>query len=263
MWRRERAFAGYAGFVVLVGIAAIILSKAAWLQHPLNFARYIQPVVPFLLLALAEGIVVALSFLRVEPARAGLAAAALAGVYFAGPVPGYLYSPNQFMTDQYFQFDYDPAHNPYLTVLPQGPIPDFYRQLGQRPPRSLTLVETPWSLETNHDPQPLYQAVHRQNIRIALTTPECGVSDYGNYPESANGMQLSQFTHLSSVLRGETAGADYLVVHLRAWPESDGPPSGWPDVATCLPLIEQRFGAPVYRDDDIEAFALKPLAPAQ
>ena len=66
---------------------------------------------------------------------------------------------------------------------------------GRRPPHSLTLVETPWSLETNHDPQPLYQAVHRQYIKIALTTPECGISDYGNYPESARGMQLGQFVH--------------------------------------------------------------------
>jgi len=263
LWRRDRDFVAYASFVVLIGIAAIVASKAAWLQHPLNFARYIQPVVPFLLLALGEGMIVALGFVRVDTGRAGLAAAALVGVYFAGPVPGYLYAPNQFMTDQYFQFDYDPAHNPYLTVLPHGPIPDFYRQLGQRPPRSLTLVETPWSLETNHDPQPLYQAVHRQYIRIALTTPECGISDYGNYPESARGMQLSRFMHLSALLRGDSAGADYLVVHLRPWPEAEGPPSGWPDIATCLPLIEQRLGAPVYRDADIEAFALKAATPAQ
>jgi len=148
-------------------------------------------------------------------------------------------------------------------VLPRGPIPDFYRQLGRQPPRSLTLIETPWSLETNHDPQPLYQSVHRQYIKVALTTPECGISDYGNYPESAAGMQLHQFVHLSALLRGETAGADYLVVHLRPWPDPQMAPSAWPDVSVCLPQIEQHFGAPVYRDDDIEAFALSAAAHAQ
>jgi len=101
--------------------------------------------------------------------------------------------------------------------------------------------------------------VHRQYIKVALTTPECGTSDYGNYPESATGMQLRQFVHLSALLRGDTQGADYLVVHLRPWPDPVAP-SGWPDVAVCLPRIEQRFGAPVYRDDDIEAFALSPAA---
>ena len=262
LWRRERELVAYLSFVVLIGVAAIIASKAAWLQHQLNFARYIQPVVPFLLLAMAEGMVAVLAVLRSGRAQAAAAALALAGIYLAGPVPGYLYDPNQFMTDQYFQFDYDRAYNPYFTVLPQGPVPDFYRRLGQRAPRSLTLIETPWSLETNHDPQPLFQAAHRQYIKIALTTPECGVSDYGNYPESAAGMKLDSFVHLSALLRGDIAGGDYLVVHLRAWPQADQPPSGWPDLRLCLPQIEQHFGAPAYRDDDIEVFALSPAARA-
>jgi len=262
LWRRERDLVAYLTFVLLTAVAAIVASKAAWLQHQLNFARYIQPVVPFLLLAMAQGIVELLAYLRSANVQAGTAAVALVGMYFAGPIPGYLYAPNQFMTDQYFQFDYDPAHNPYLTFLPQGPIPDFYRQLGKRPPRSLTLIETPWSLETNHDPQVLYQKVHRQYIKIALTTPDCGVSDYGNYPESATGMQLGRFVHLSALLRGQTPGADYLVVHFHPWPDPQQSPSGWPDLSVCLAQIEQRFGAVVYRDDEIEVFALSPAAHA-
>ena len=91
--------------------------------------------VPFLLLAMAEGMVAVLAVLRSGRAQAAAAALALAGIYLAGPVPGYLYDPNQFMTDQYFQFDYDRAYNPYFTVLPQGPVPDFYRRLGRRAKR--------------------------------------------------------------------------------------------------------------------------------
>jgi hypothetical protein len=260
LWRREHDLVAYLSFVVLIAVAAIVASKAAWLQHQLNFARYIQPLVPFLLLAMAQGMIQVLAYLRSGNVQAGIAAAALAAIYLAGPIPGYLYAPNQFMTDQYFQFDYDPAHNPYLTFLPQGPIPDFYRQLGRRPPRSLTLIEMPWSLETNHDPQVLYQAVHRQYIKVALNTPDCGVSDYGNYPESATGMQLGRFVHLSALLRGETAGADFFVVHFHPWPDPQQPPSGWPDLSVCLAQIEQHFGAAVYRDDEIEVFALSPAA---
>jgi hypothetical protein len=48
-------------------------------------------------------------------------------------------------------------------------------------------------------------------------------------------------------------------VHLRSWPKPAKPPPQWPDMAnTCLPQIEQRFGTPVYRDEDIEVFALSP-----
>jgi len=263
LWRRRPGLVSYLVFVLCVAIAAIAASHATWLQHQLNFARYIQPMVPFLLLAVAEGMIRILSTVRVAAAQAGIAVAAMAGLIAAGPMPGYLYEPNQFMGDPYFQFDYDPAFNPYLTTLPHGPIPDFYRRLGQRPPRSLTLVETPWSLETDSDPQPLYQAVHRQIIKIGLTTPVCGEFDYGNYPESASGMRLTNFVYLSGLLRGETYGADYLVVHLRAWPKSAKPPPEWPDMSTCAPQIEQHFGTPLYRDDDIEVFALSAKAREQ
>ena len=68
-WQRDRELVAYLGFVVLVAIAAIAASHATWLQHPLNFARYIQPMLPFLLLATAEGIVALVS--RVPLAGAG------------------------------------------------------------------------------------------------------------------------------------------------------------------------------------------------
>jgi hypothetical protein len=263
LWRRDGDLGAYLTFVAVVSIAAIVLSKAAWLQHSPNLARYVQPLVPFALLFVAEGIASLLACIASDRLQALVASAALGGAYLAGPIPGYLYSPNQFMGHQYFQFDYDPAHNPYRIILPTGPIPDFYTRLGKRAPRSLTLIETPWSLETPSDPQQLYQAVHRQDIRIALTSPECGVSGYGNYAESATGMRLRNFTHISALLRGETGRADYLVVHLRSWPAEGALPSEWPNIAaTCLPQIEEKFGAPAYRDDDIEVFALAPAARA-
>ena len=124
------------------------------------------------------------------------------------------------------------------------------------PPRSLTLIEAPWSLETNHDPEPLYQRLHRQYIKIGLVTPVCGARDYGEYPETTRGMRLAQFIHLSALLRGDGSGADFLVMHLRPWPATLPPAPEWPDLATCLPQIRQHFGAPVYRDDEIEVFAL-------
>ncbi len=197
--------------------------------------------------------------MRERTPQAGIVVAAIGGLYLPDQVL-IIYTTGSFMGDAYFQFDYDPAHNPYQTKFPHGPIPSFYYQLGQRPARNLTLIETPWSLETTSDPQPLYQKVHRQKIKIALTTPECGIYSYGNYPESATGMRLKQFVHVSALLRGEIAAADFLVVHLRSWPDPVHPPSEWPDLSTCLPRIEQHFGPPIYRDNDIEAFALTAAA---
>ena len=253
--RRDGQFVGYVAFVVFGAGAAIAASHAAWLQHAGTYARYMQPAIPFLLLFVAEGFVVLTTRLGTAM-QAMLAMLMPLTLFVLGPIPGYWYEPNQFMGDPYFQFDYDPAHNLYRTMLPDGPVLDFYRRLASQPPRSLTLIEAPWSLETDRDPLPFYQRVHRQFVKIGLVTPVCGVRDYGEYPQDP-GMRLQQFTHLSALLRGVPSG-DLLVFHREPWPTTMAPPPQWPDVASCLSTIEQALGAPSFQDAQIAVFAVSP-----
>ena len=254
-WRRDAGFVAYVATIVLGAGAAIALAHPAWIQHPGTYARYLQPAIPFLLLFVAQGFAALIARLA-EPLQALGALAAAAALVAAGPLPEESYNPNQFMGHPYFQFDYDAAHNLYRTQLPDGPIPEFYRRLAAQPARSLVLIEAPWSLETNHDPQPLYQRVHRQWVRIGLTSPLCGARDYGDYAPADTGMRLSHFVHLDALLQGDTADADFLVMHLHPWPPTLPPAPQWPDVATCVPQLEQRLGAPAYRDEEVEVFAL-------
>jgi hypothetical protein len=178
-------------------------------------------------------------------------------LFRVGPIPGYLYYPNQFMAHARFQFDYNDAHNPYVLEIPREPIPAFYRRLANRPPASLTLIEAPWRLESNFIPFPWYQAVHRQLIKIGLVTPVCGVRDFGEYPASASGLRFRNFVHLSEILAGNHYGADYLVMHLTPWKTPPDADVEWPDVAACLPAIVAKLGPPTYRDDSIVVFDLK------
>jgi hypothetical protein len=178
-------------------------------------------------------------------------------LWWAGPMPDYFYRPNQFMGHLRFQYDYDPAHNPYVQQIPRDPVPEFYRQLAQRPPRTLTLVEAPWRLESNFNPQPWYQEIHRQYVKIGLVTPVCGVRDFGEYPATVRALRMRELVHLSEILAGKSYGADYLVMHLKAWKTPPDAQVEWPDVAGCLPTIEAKLGAPVYRDDQIVVFGLK------
>ena len=252
---RHRVLAWY--LVTVLGVSAIVIASAgiAFIYHPLVYARYLLPALVFMLLFAAEGLLWSLRRVRLR-AIAPLAAAALCvALYVAGPLPAIDYTPNQFTGHLRFQYDYDPAHNPYVTEVPQEPVPAFYRTLSQRPPGSLTLIEMPWRLESNFDPHPWYQEVHRQNVLIGLVTPVCGVRDFGEYPEDA-GMRMRHFVHLSAVLRGETRGADYLVVHLRAWKTPPDADVEWPDMRACLPTIAAALGKPVVDDDELVVFAL-------
>lgn len=254
-WARDRVLAAYTLTVVAVGIAAIVVARPNWVQYALVFARYLVPVVPLLLLLAAEGLV-GIMPMRGESLRACVVAAVAVALVAAGPLPAQWYAPNQFTSHQRFQFDYDDAHNPYVTQRVPG-VPAFYRELARAPAGSLTIVVAPWRLESHLDPHVWYQDVHRQNLKIGILTPLCGKRDFGEYPEGTPGMRLSTMTHVEALLRGETRGADFLVVHLHSWSTPPGQDVPWPDLSQCLPAIERALGAPVYRDDEVVAFALR------
>ena len=62
----------------------------------------------------------------------------------------------------------------------------------------------------------------------------------------------------SHVEKGETRGAESLVMHVAPRTTPPGVAIEWPDVRGCLPSIESALGAPVYRDERIVVYPLKP-----
>lgn len=257
LWQRDRVRTAYLASVLLGATVAIAAVKPQWIHHPAVFARYLLPALPFLLFVLAEGTVACLEVLRPRALQAPLAIALVALLWWAGPMPDYLYNPNQFMGHLRFQYDYDPAHNPYVLEVPRDPIPAFYRELAQMPPRALTLIEAPWRLDSNFNPQPWYQEIHRQYVKIGLVTPVCGVREFGEYPATVTALRFNEFVHLSTIIAGDTYGADFLVMHLKPWKTPSDAEVEWPDVAACLPAIEAALGKPAFRDDQIVVFDLK------
>ena len=255
-WRRDRVLAGYVFAVAAGGTLAVIAARPNWVMHPLVLARYLAPILPMILLLAAEG-VIALTPQRPALLHAPIVALLAGALWAAGPLPAQSYEPNQFSGHLRFQFDYDDAYNPYVQQAVVDPVPAFYRELAQAPAGTLTLIEAPWSLESHFNPHVWYQRIHRQNVMIGLTTPLCGVRNFGEYPETSAGLQFANFAHLTAILRGRTYGADYLVMHIRPWSTPPGEKVPWPDVLRCLPKIEAALGAPVYADDGIVVFALR------
>ena len=254
--RREPDLAWYLATICVVGTAVVASSGVEWISHPLVLARYLIPVVPFLLLFAAEGIIALVATPRYW--MGAVAAGAIAAALFAmGPIPQEWHYPNQFWGHLRYQFDYDPAHNPYVAQVPTDPLPAFYAELGKRPPGSVTLIEAPWRLESHYNALSLYQDTHRQRVKIGLVTPLCGTYDFGEYPEDEAGMRMRWMVHLASLLRGETFGADYLIVHANSRDVAARPAPPWPDLRGCMPAIEAKLGAPVFRDDRITVFALR------
>ena len=258
LWQRDRHLVGLPLSAAMVGLVAICLARPAWIQHAPVLVRYAAPILPFLLLFIAEGVIgVVAPARRFAPA---LATASLAGLFLLGPMPSWYRHPNQFIEHALFQFDYDAAHNPYATMLELGPVSRFYRELAQRPPASVTLIETPQRAHSNYMPQPWLQAIHRQNVKFALAAPVCGVGEWDEYPYTATGDRFTRVGRLADILDGARWGADYLVLHLQPWTLPPGAafpwPVAWPDMPACVVKVEAKLGTPVYRDAQIVVFRL-------
>ena len=89
-----------------------------------------------------------------------------------------------------------------------------------------------------------------------MVTPVCGVHDFGEFPEDP-GMRFRYLVHLSALLRGETYGARYLVLHLHSWKTPSDGTVVWPDMEDCVARVETALGPPLTRDGEIVVFDLK------
>lgn len=260
LWRREPDFTALTLSATAVGIAVICAARPAWIQHPPVLVRYAAPVLPFLLLYVAEGFAGLLELVRPPSARVALASLGLAGLFAAGPLPSWYYSPNQFMDHAVLQFDYDARVNPYDTLLQLGPVSQFWLDLAKRPPRSVTVIETPQRAQSNFMPDPWLQKIHRQNVKFALASPVCGTGDWDEYPYTAAGARFDRIGKLVDILDGATWGADYLVMRLHPWTLPAGKdfpwPVAWPDMPACVAKVTAKIGAPIYRDDQLVVFGL-------
>jgi hypothetical protein len=255
LWQREPGFTAYIVSTMLIGTIAIAFSRPAWVQHQQTFVRYALPIVPFVLMFVAEGLVFVVAQLRMQALAVAAAMLVVIGLAMAGPFPGYYYYPNQFMGHELFQFDYDADANPYSTRVELGPVPAFYRDLETRPPGSITLIEAPARLISHFVPDPWYQAIHRQNVKFALLAPVCS-GEADEFPYTATGARFRRVGKLADMMDGATWGADYLVLRMHPWSEPPGIDTPWPDMAACASKISTSLGQPVYRDEQITVFAL-------
>jgi hypothetical protein len=141
-------------------------------------------------------------------------------------------------------------------------MPAIYRQLASRAPGEVTLIETPWRFESMFNRQPVFQAVHRQEVKIGFLGGVCPPGAYGEHPRFfAN--RFRNFVDLAWPDGRIRASGDYLVVHrelqlgnmTQPWQSYDG--KGLPPVAGCLGEFRRRFGEPVFEDDVITVFGLR------
>lgn len=250
LYRRQPLLMMYLSFCAGIAIVFVALSGGAWLHHPLVPARYLLPVLPLALLCVALGAVACMQWLPGK-VQYGVIFLFPLLLFLAGPVPGQYKGINQFTGHMGYQFDYDWRANVYNQKWQHLPTSPFFEQLAKQPPASKTLIMAPWLLEWHYNPWYLQQRVHQQHVVAGFLDGVCGAGFFGEYPAAENRVNFAHVMHIKGAPASKL-NADYLVYTL--WDSGDG---RFAVFDKCLGELNLLYGAPVYRDEQIEVFDLR------
>lgn len=165
----ERRFAVYGATVVGAHLAAVFVLAPFGSHHPLIFNRYTLIALPLVLVWAAVGLTLPGELLarrwgrRGRVAGAAVAGAAVAVLFFGGPLADPAYRSSSFTHHNDFVEFYRPRAR-----LPREEVPAFYR--SPLPPGALLELPWPsaWRLGRSFY---VYQGVHHRPVKVATAEP--------------------------------------------------------------------------------------------
>ena len=256
LWRRQPRFAATIALAALAQMAGLLVLQPNGLRFAIVFARYGFALLPFLLLTIALGLDSAdralAARVRALP-RHALAAAVLLALLLLGPLPWIDRFPNDFTNHASYQADYRPGR--YFERFRPAAVPDFYAQLAQRPPGSVTIVEAPWHFFWHS--LAWAQRIHRQHVVVGFVDRGTGTVRGGEVPHDRAGIRLRNALYVGDAAALRARGVDYVVFHHDAATEMRVPfPVAPVPIAEWLAEFRRSYGAPVFEDGAITVFAV-------
>lgn len=246
---------------VLVGqaITLVILFVAQpwWVDRPLAFGRYLLPMVPCLLLALASGIVRATDLVEPEQVHKNssnsptfLTVALLALWWPTAPLHEWLQRPNSYLSHMYYQYDYRHSHNLVRRAMPMMPSSDAWFSLANLPRGSQVIAAAPFQYATWEWPAPLWEQESQQRVIPGFLWGGCASNRQGEVPDDGR-FQLRNGVHLANQSALERRGVDWVVYYLS--PEAEG---YTPRLPQCEAWMREHFGKPDYEDTALLAWRM-------
>ncbi|MEO8277071.1 MAG: hypothetical protein ABI639_12730 [Thermoanaerobaculia bacterium] len=247
------------GTISLLGIAATAQIAAVALVRPYGtdseivFARYVLPVLPVLLLAVAQGLTwLAGRSVDRRFVTGTICSAVVAVQLVCSPLPTIFRIPNNF--GDYSRGAQPPPRVFFLEPQLEGRISNqvlsaFYRQRRLEPHGSSAIIEAPYTGFVSL-PYREFQVHHRQIVIGGLLPPDCEPSRYvgdGLLPTTVRNFRyLVDLTDREAVRRKK---ADWLVLHRSPrsnprFPRVEDDVQGF-DFEKCAAFLEALYGKPI------------------
>jgi len=239
---------------------ALALTRPEWGETPFVFARYLLPVVPLVLLAVACGAAAIAGWAPEGRARVTLATTIAAVVTIAlaatSPLRDWTRHPTSNRLGIASLYDFRPGPNPARETVSHIPMSPFWQSLAAQPRGSIVVAAAPFRFESYDWDAPRWERKSAQRVIPGWITGLCIAQRSGELP-NAEGYAFRNAVHLSDRAALAARGVDY-VVWQRPWvPHAqDRLVAGGDDTSTCEAALRARFGAPAYEDANLVAFRL-------
>ena len=272
MWKTRRGLFGYVSTIAVLQVAGIAYARPVGMEVPIIFARYCLVLLPVILLSIAFSLAGLCGLFRQKRGRVAMGVVCVGLAVWAwrvGPLRSIYYYPNAWTNHGLFQYSYGRPFSASYDPLKPVKISGFYRALGDRKPGSLSILEVPWRFEWHFNPYPFFQKVHRQNMKVGFVGEELSPGEIPLDSALSGGTtDFANMVHVGDEAKLDDLRIDYVVFHPHleeAWRD------GWMNdffvisvagewvqtqrsVLQWMERYETRYGAPVYKDEDITVF---------
>jgi hypothetical protein len=243
----------WTGAVLTVG--ALFVLKPWWVDHSIAFGRYLLPLLPALLLAVAVGVMRVVSVTdafferRVGPRMHWVAASGLVilllGWFVTMPTLEILVRPNSYSLHPYFQMEYRKDRNLVYMAFRRSPVTQFWWDLSKRPRGTVTVAAAPFNYTTYLWPAPLWEEVSGQRVIPAFLWGSCVGPRHGEIPPDRR-FRFRNGVHFGDPASWKSHGVDY-IVYLKAVAEKD-----------CEAWAREHFGPPTSEDSQLVVWKVSP-----
>ena len=246
---------------LVLTLALVMATGPMWSHLPVTVARYLLPMIPLLLLAVAAGSVRVAATLATPPPSFGRRALALLAIALPialpavhSPLAPLLRHPNSETQHLVNYIDFRPERNPYLPQFEAMPLSPYWAGLAAKSPGSVRIAAAPFYFESYDWDAPRWERLSSQTVIPGYLTGLCVGQRGGELPQDPR-YRFANAVHLADDADLAAKRIDYVVwqkpyrLDVGGHIESIGA-----DTASCEGILRGRFGPPSYEDSHIIVF---------
>ncbi len=261
LWRRLPLLSSLiTGLGLTLGV--ILLSQPASVHHSLTLARYLLPVIPLFLLAIALGVSRLSDALIQYWGRAGILVSwagimsVLLLIIYYSPLPKFLAKPNSNSLHTVYQADFREEQNVIAQYQQYFPISPFWNLLASLPRDSVKIVASPFYFESFHWDAARREQISHQRVMPGYLTGVCVEHRWGEVP-MGHGFRFQNVGYLGDPNDLIKRGFD-LVVYQKPVKvmTNQGEVELGKDTTTCEKALRELYREPVYQDEWLVVFPL-------